>query len=82
MSPILQALQEFVQWERPRPSDGEKLQKLIALQDKIQARFGLDFVNELCAAWDDFHMEELDRAYEDGFLTAFRLWMEVAGHGV
>lgn len=81
MSPIIQALQDSVQQKHPDPAEQEKLHKLIALQDKVQARFGLDFVNELSTAWDDLHLSELDHAYEEGFLTAFRLWMEVAALG-
>lgn len=57
--------------------DRGELDHLIALQDEIQARFGLDFLDEWDAAWTARHSAEVDRAYEQGFLTAFRLWMEV-----
>lgn len=78
MSPILQALQESVQWEHSDPEQSKKLNRLISLHNKVQTQFGLDFVNELSTAWDELHDAELDRAYEEGFLTAFRLWMEVS----
>lgn len=81
MSTIIQALQESVQWEHSDPAQDKKLNKLISLHNKIQAQFGLDFINELSTAWDDLHLTELDRAYEEGFLTAFRLWMEVSALG-
>ena len=78
MSPILQILQEFSHTTAVEPSYTEKLQNLIVLQEKIQHQFGLSFLDEFSAAWNDLHMAELDRAYEQGFLTAFRLWAEVS----
>lgn len=78
MTPTLQIL-----WDSARPSGSasetqEKLQRLIDLQDKIQTQFGLAFLDQWDRAWDDLHMVELDRAFEQGFLAAFQLWMEVS----
>lgn len=63
---------------RPSP---EARQRFRACEDKIQAQLGLDFVDELDNAWNDIHLGELDRAYEQGFLDAFRLWAEVTAVG-
>ena len=78
MSPILQALQESVEYNNRTPATLEMLQRLSALQDKIKAEFGMPFLNEYSDAWNDLHLDEIDRAYEAGFVTAFRLWMEVS----
>lgn len=84
MTPTLQIL-----WDSAQPSSSasaakEKMQKLIPLQDKIQTQFGLEFLDQWDRAWDDLHLSELDCAFEQGFLAAFRLWMEVSamGHGM
>lgn len=81
MSTIIQALQEGVQWKHSDPAQDKKLNKLISLHNKIQAQFGLGFVDELSKAWDDLHLSELEHAYEAGFVTAFHLWMEVSALG-
>lgn len=78
MSTIIQALQESVEYSSRNPATLEMLQRLNALQDKIKAEFGMPFLNEYSDAWNDIHLDEIDRAYEHGFLTAFRLWMEVS----
>lgn len=78
MSPTLEILHEAIQFGKPDITYQKKLNNLISFQDKVQAQFGLDFLNEFTNAWDDLHMVELDRAFEQGFLAAFQLWMEVS----
>lgn len=53
-----------------------RMKKLLVYEDQIQAQFGLEFVQELEAAWDEVQVHELESAFARGFLTAFRLWME------
>lgn len=80
MSPTLQIL-----WESASPgcvSDSfqQKADRFLLYEAQITEQLGLQFTMQLESAWDELHGAELDRAFEQGFLTAFRLWMEVSGH--
>lgn len=77
MLPTLQILWEAARSTRTDASFQEKQERFRACEDKIQAQLGLDFVDELDNAWDDLHLAELDCAFEQGFLAAFRLWAEM-----
>lgn len=77
MLPTLQILWEAACPTKMDASFKEKQELLRACEDKIHAQFGLDFVDELENAWNDLHMAELDCAFEQGFLAAFRLWVEM-----
>lgn len=81
MSPTLQVLWESVPSKRPSESLQQKLDRFLVYEDQISQCLGLRFTTELENAWDDLHAAELDRAYEAGFVTAFRLWAEVSATG-
>ena len=77
MTPILEILLEATRpKELPKPFQ-EKLDRFMVLENQLQEQLGWQFTMDLESAWDDLHAAELDRAYEQGFLTAFRLWMEL-----
>lgn len=77
MTPILEILLEATQSkELPKPLQ-EKLDRFMALESQVQEQLGWQFTMDLESAWDELHATDLDRAYEHGFLTAFRLWMEL-----
>lgn len=84
MLPTLKILWETTDSTRIETSFKEKQERFGACEEKIHTHLGLDFANELLNAWDDLHMAELDRAFEQGFLAAWRLWAEVsaASNGV
>lgn len=48
-------------------------------QDQIREHFGLAFVDGMDHALNEFHLTEVDRAFEQGFLAAWKLWVEVSG---
>lgn len=82
MSPTLQTL-----WESASPGHvseplQQKSDRFMLYEDQIRERLGWQFTMELESAWDDLHAAQLDDAFEQGFLTAFRLWAEVSVLGV
>ena len=77
MLPTLQILYEAGSFT---PISAELKQKSAAYhtyQDQIRERFGLTFVNGMDDALNDYQLAELDRAFEQGFLAAWKLWAEV-----
>ena len=78
MSPTLQTL-----WESASPNHisdplRQKFDRLLLYENQVREQLGWQFTMELESAWDDVHAAQLDDAFERGFLTAFRLWMEVS----
>ena len=45
-------------------------------EEKIKDAFGLKFLDDYTAINDALLWEYLGKAYEQGFLTAFHLWMD------
>lgn len=84
MTPMLQILLESTQVkEKPGPLE-QKIDRFLIYENQVSEQLGWQFTMELESAWDELRAAELDRAYEQGFLTAFRLWQEVTAlaHGV
>lgn len=84
MTPMLQILLESTQVkEKPGPLE-QKRDRFLIYENQVSKQLGWHFTMELESAWDELHAAELDRAYEQGFLAAFRLWQEVTvlAHGV
>lgn len=77
MSPTLQMLWEFNSPNHVPDPLQQKLDRFMVLESQVQEQFGWRFVMDLEAAWDELHEAQLDRAFEQGFLAAFRLWAEV-----
>ena len=78
MTSILEILLEATQPKEPSKLLQQKLDRFLVLESRLQEQLGLQFTTDLESAWDELHAADLDRAYEHGFLTAFRLWMEVS----
>lgn len=78
MTPILEILLEATRPKEPPEPFQEKLDRFMVLENQLQEQLGWQFTMDLESAWDELHAAELDRAYEEGFLTAFRLRMEVS----
>lgn len=81
MTPILEILLEATRPKEPPKPFQEKLDRFMVLENQLQEQLGWQFTMDLESAWDELHAASLDRAYEEGFLTAFRLWMEVSALG-
>lgn len=81
MSPTLQMLWESTPHDRVSDSLQQKLDHFMLYEDQITQQLGWQFTVELESAWDDLHGAQLDDAFEQGFLTAFRLWVEVSAIG-
>lgn len=81
MTPILEILLEATRPKEPPKPFQEKLDHFMVLENQLQEQLGWQFTMDLESAWDELHAAELDRAYEHGFITAFRLWMEVSALG-
>lgn len=81
MSPTLQMLWESIPHGRVSGPLRQKLDRFMLYEDQITQQLGWQFTMDLESAWDDLHAAQLDDAFEQGFLTAFRLWMEVSALG-
>lgn len=62
----------------PRHTTQELRQTCHCYLERVTQTLGLEFTDALTGAIDDQHVEELENAYREGFVTAFRLWMEMA----
>lgn len=78
MTPTLQMLWESASSCHAAEPLQKKLDRFMMLESQVQEQLGWHFTMDLESAWDDVHAAQLDDAYERGFLTAFRLWMEVS----
>ena len=74
---IIEILQEAAAPERTPEGGREALKAYLVYEEQVQEAFGTKFVNEMTSAADALHQDELSGAYEQGFLNAFQLWLEV-----
>lgn len=76
MLPTLQLLWTQSQEDLSRPISPEILQRSHAYLEQITQTFGVEFTDALTNAVDVEQDARVEAAYEQGFLTAFHLWME------
>ena len=74
---IIQILQEAACSRPTTETVRQCMEALTPYREKIQAAFGLDFVDKLLDADSARLSAELDEAYQRGFGDAFQLWLEV-----
>lgn len=77
MTSILQILLESTQTRKTPEALEQKRDRFLIYENQVSEQLGWHFTMELESAWDELHAAELDRAYEQGFLAAFRLWQEI-----
>lgn len=73
---IIQAIFESDQ-DDLSPQQTQLLEEVISYHNKIQAVFGLEFVDEMVAAQNRLEDASLLDTYERGFTDCFQLWLEV-----
>lgn len=76
MLPTLQLLWTQSQQELSRPIPLEIRQRCRAYLDQVTQTFGVEFTDALTNAVDTEQDARVEAAYEQGFLTAFHLWMD------
>lgn len=76
MLPTLQLLWTQSQEELSRPISPEIRQRGHAYLEQITQTFGVEFTDTLTNAVDVEQDARVEAAYEQGFLTAFHLWMD------
>lgn len=76
MSPTLKALWEEPQQDRLHGVSRQTREICSAYIDQVTQALGIPFTDALTDAIDREREEILENAYEQGFLTAFRLWMD------
>lgn len=76
MSPTLQLLWTQPQQDLSRPISPEIRQRCHAYLEQITDTFGIPFTDALTNAMDAEQDARVEAAYQQGFLTAFHLWME------
>lgn len=76
MSPTLQLLWTQSQQELTRPISPEIRQRCRAYLEQVTQTFGVEFTDALTGAVDVEQDARVEAAYEQGFLTAFHLWMD------
>ena len=82
MSPSLEPLWREYLENGPRPARKELRETSHFYLERVTQALGIEFTDALTGAIDDQHEEDMQSAYAEGFLTAFRLWMEMsAGQG-
>ena len=74
---IIQILQEAACSRPTTETVRQCMEALAPYREKIQAAFGLRFVDEMFNADQTLRAAELDEAYQRGFGDAFQLWLEV-----
>lgn len=77
MLPILDLLWTRPQLEHRRTIPPEVRQRCHAYLDQITQAFGVEFTDDLTNAIGVEQDARVEAAYEQGFLTAFHLWMDV-----
>lgn len=76
MSPTLNLLWTQPQQELSRPISPEIRQRCHIYLEQVAQTFGIEFTDALTAAVDVEQDARVEAAYEQGFLTAFHLWMD------
>lgn len=76
MLPTLELLWTQPQQELARPVSPEVRQRCHAYLEQITQTFGLEFTDALTGAVDAEGDARAEAAYQQGFLTAFHLWMD------
>lgn len=76
LSPTLQLLWTQPQQDLSRPISPEIRQRCRAYLDQVTQAFGIPFTDALTNAMDAEHDARVEAAYQQGFLTAFHLWMD------
>lgn len=76
MSPTLQLLWTQSQQELSRPISPEIRQRCRGYLQQITDAFGVPFTDALTNAMDAEQGARVEAAYQQGFLTAFHLWMD------
>lgn len=77
MSPTLNLLWTQSQQELSRPISPEIRQRCHGYLEQVAQTFGIEFTDALTNAVDIEQDARVEAAYEQGFLTAFHLWMDV-----
>lgn len=78
MLPTLQTLWESTPSSATDKPVQKRLERLLLYENQVQEHLGWKFAIEMERAWDDLHHAEIERAFEQGFLTAWKLWAEVS----
>ncbi len=78
MSPTIEPLWREYFDNGPHCAAQELRQTCHCYLERISQVLGMEFTDALTGAIDDQHAAELENAYKEGFVTAFRLWMEMA----
>lgn len=78
MSSTLQLLWTQSQQELSRPISPEIRQRSRAYLEQVTQTFGVEFTDALTDAVDVERDARVEAAYEQGFLTAFHLWMDAS----
>ena len=78
MLPTLQILQQAQTTSILKEEVTKKVERLLLYENQVQEHLGWKFAIEMERAWDDLHHAEIERAFEQGFLTAWKLWAEVS----
>lgn len=76
MLPSLDLLWTQPQQELSRPISPEIRQRCHAYLEQVAQTFGIEFTDALTGAVDAEQDARVEAAYQQGFLTAFHLWME------
>lgn len=77
MSPTLHLLWTQSQQELSRPIPPEIHRPCSAYLEQVTQTFGVGFTDALTNAVDIEQDARVEAAYEQGFLTAFHLWMDI-----
>ena len=76
MTPTLKILWEEPQQDRLHGGSRQIRERCGAYLEQIEQTLGVSFTDAFTEAIDREREEILENAYEQGFLTAFRLWMD------
>lgn len=77
MSPILNSLWTQYEENHYQLPPAEVRERSHEYFERITKAFGIKFTDDLTNAISEEQSYELENAYQQGFLTAFQLWMEV-----